>query len=461
MRRATVLVLAACCALLLQMPAQGAPPLLKARFLGMPLEEAEKGNEICVSGVVTYVFPGSGGDFVLADVDHPNGFGLYVRNAVAEVSVGDVVTVAGVTCVENYRAAVRALSVAVSGSVELPSAPAIRYSDFRKGWGYLRRYAPVGLVLSSYREGEDTVVWLELGGSQRVNVHVHGEFDNRLLREGSQVLVRGVGYYTSDAEGGIHDIHLDVASSDDFRPFGETPSDGWRFVAIGAGAVLAVVLLFLCVMWMRVRKERAKERLVAAERRRIAAELHDTVEQHLATAKLYLSAAMKAGELPERTAFALKMVENVLVHAKVEVRDSVMELRGETNRGAKDSMATLARQISAGGEVKVRTRLGALPGDFGGARGNDLVAIVREAVTNAIKHGKAKNIAIVADAVDRGFVLQVLNDGEKFDAAKAFGPEAGHYGLSGMKERAARSHFALSFVYDGKWCGVKLTNTER
>ena len=78
--------------------------------------------------------------------------------------------------------------------------------------------------------------------------------------------------------------------------------------------------------------------------------------------------------------------------------------------------------------------------------------IVREAITNAVKHGKAKNIALVAD----GFVLRVLNDGEPFDAEVALGPETGHFGLAGMQERAFRSRFKLSFGQEGKWVSVRI-----
>ena len=115
-------------------------------------------------------------------------------------------------------------------------------------------------------------------------------------------------------------------------------------------------------------------------------------------------------------------------------------------------LAEIGKGIEGSGAARVRMNIAALDAEISPSRLHDLVSIVREAATNAVKHGKAKNIVIVAEKN----VLKILNDGEKFDAASALGPETGHFGLSGMKERAARSSFALSFVSEGRWCGVEV-----
>jgi len=232
--------------------------------------------------------------------------------------------------------------------------------------------------------------------------------------------------------------------------------------AIVVCALLGVVLAALAAILLHVLRRRRREALLAADRRRIAGELHDTIEQHLATAKLYLSAALNMGDDKSKIVRAVKMAESVLVHAKVEVRDAVMDLRGDGSSGLslREELGLIARSVSDGGTVYVRTSLSRLPEMQDRSRRRDLVAIVREAVTNAIKHAHAGRIVLVADvpAGDGadGFVLRVLNDGDPFDAKTALGPETGHYGLSGMRERAARSRLLLEFVNTGKWCGIRL-----
>ena len=86
----------------------------------------------------------------------------------------------------------------------------------------------------------------------------------------------------------------------------------------------------------------------------------------------------------------------------------------------------------------------------------DVVSIVREAVTNAVKHGRPDNIALVCDAGKDCLVLRVLNDGAPFEIDRALGPETGHYGLSGMRERALRNRLSLSWGKRGTWSYVQL-----
>ena len=76
----------------------------------------------------------------------------------------------------------------------------------------------------------------------------------------------------------------------------------------------------------------------------------------------------------------------------------------------------------------------------------DLLAIVSEAIGNAVKHGGAANVIVVSEGDGAGaFTLDVLNDGAPFSADAAPGPEKGHFGISNMRERAARSGMTLTF----------------
>ena len=83
--------------------------------------------------------------------------------------------------------------------------------------------------------------------------------------------------------------------------------------------------------------------------------------------------------------------------------------------------------------------------------------ILREATTNAVKHGKAQQIVFTGDPLrPKGFVLRVLNDGAPFEVSRALGPETGHYGLSGMRERALRNRLAISWGRSDKWTYMEL-----
>lgn len=47
-------------------------------------------------------------------------------------------------------------------------------------------------------------------------------------------------------------------------------------------------------------------------------------------------------------------------------------------------------------------------------------------------------------------------NGAPFDTQHALGPEAGHFGLSGMRERARRSGFTVSFASKRRTTSVRL-----
>ena len=128
-----------------------------------------------------------------------------------------------------------------------------------------------------------------------------------------------------------------------------------------------------------------------------------------------------------------------------------------------DLIADVAKELDERGVARTRCRLRGIPDGIGTGVKADLVAVVQQAVTNAISHGKAKNIVIVSDgAADAAknaggrFVLRVLNDGEPFDAAKALGPAAGHFGLANMRLRAKRSGFSIEWTREGKWNAVRM-----
>jgi signal transduction histidine kinase len=75
-----------------------------------------------------------------------------------------------------------------------------------------------------------------------------------------------------------------------------------------------------------------------------------------------------------------------------------------------------------------------------------VLRIAQEAVANAVKHARAKTIQVELGR-ENGFVyLRVKDDGAGFEAPRTFSASGGHFGIMGMRERAARCRgaFALS-----------------
>ena len=304
----------------------------------------------------------------------------------------------------------------------------------------------------------------------------------RHFDRGARVEVRGIAVYSALwGEGhvlvGFENVNILTQGMEAITVLSQPPF--WttaRLWALVGSTALALALLALWTGLLRRTVAKRSAQLFAAmkakneaeavqnERRRMAADLHDTIEQNIAGVKMLLTCALKAEKDDERDKARdmIARAAEMLIHAKGEVRQVVMNLRNDAilDQSPAEALRDMARQIESKGTIRARVCLNGLPAHLEATRHADLMMIVREAITNAVKHGKAKNIALVADNGERGtengFVLRVLNDGEPFDAEAALGPETGHFGLAGMQERAFRSRFKLSFGQEGKWVSARI-----
>jgi signal transduction histidine kinase len=66
---------------------------------------------------------------------------------------------------------------------------------------------------------------------------------------------------------------------------------------------------------------------------------------------------------------------------------------------------------------------------------HELVRIVREAIVNAVQHGKARSVTVCLRGKRRGLVLRVIDDGGGIGDRVASQPHQG-FGLTAMSERA-------------------------
>lgn len=246
------------------------------------------------------------------------------------------------------------------------------------------------------------------------------------------------------------------------------PDAAWiwrRLLRCGIWALvilLPVLVLTVIALVARRRSDLRRREAVSADRKRIAGELHDTIAQHISGAKLWIYAAKTAaGEnLPEPAADALGMAANVLEATRVEIRNAIMDLQGDEflNDTPKAMLQRFARSADIPGRVRVRTSLNGLPERLPVGEKRDILAIVQEATSNAVRHGEAKNVMFVSRGDGESFVLAVLNDGRPFAADEAPGPDQGHFGLTNMRERARRAKVEMEF---GTWRGYQGLRMER
>jgi NarL family two-component system sensor histidine kinase YdfH len=176
---------------------------------------------------------------------------------------------------------------------------------------------------------------------------------------------------------------------------------------------------------------------LAAERQRMARELHDTLAQGLAGVILQLEAA-KAHLVDGRDRRALQIVAQTMARARNTLsasRSVIDDLRAGAVP-AQDLRRALDDEIdrfSAATGIPCTADVAALT-DVSDATAELVVRVVTEGLLNVARHARACRAWVRVGELDRGLEIEVRDDGVGFDPAAAVSP--GHYGLLGMRERA-------------------------
>jgi signal transduction histidine kinase len=84
-----------------------------------------------------------------------------------------------------------------------------------------------------------------------------------------------------------------------------------------------------------------------------------------------------------------------------------------------------------------------------------LFRVAQEAVTNVLKHAKARTIRVVLAYGHRSVRLSIADDGTGFVAHPDLGTYSGHWGLLGMRERASHVRGKLT-VHSTPGAGTKI-----
>jgi signal transduction histidine kinase len=125
-------------------------------------------------------------------------------------------------------------------------------------------------------------------------------------------------------------------------------------------------------------------------------------------------------------------------------------------------------EVLADAIARLRSAHGALPVDLlveGGRRpllapvADEVADVAREALRNAFTHAHATRIRVTLAYARRALTLCVSDDGRGIpEPVLRAGTVAGHWGLVGMRERAARIHARLD-IASGPRQGTTVTLT--
>jgi signal transduction histidine kinase len=208
------------------------------------------------------------------------------------------------------------------------------------------------------------------------------------------------------------------------------------------GAVAsALVLIAWLFHRLRIHELKARYSAVLAERHRISQDIHDTFAQNLAGIALQLdSVTMQLEEIPPGVRVRLDEACNLTRYSLAEARRTLTDLRSDELEDTELTVALpeIAKRLVGSSAVRTVIHVAGTPQRLGPVTQKNLVRIFQEAMANALKHSHAGSIEIQLRYQETGLVLSVKDDGRGFDAERAIPLAVGHYGLTGMRERAER-----------------------
>lgn len=183
--------------------------------------------------------------------------------------------------------------------------------------------------------------------------------------------------------------------------------------------------------------QQSKELAVLEERTRLARELHDSVTQSLFSIDLHARAiATHLTRNPEKARAQIRQLRQITQESLQEMRSLILALRpaSMTDPTLVEALGHLIERVRQpnGPEIRLHTQGNQkLPTDME----IGLFRITQEALRNALKHAKARNITITLMIAEDRVIVQVTDDGQGFDlGALPADPHA--FGLVGMRERA-------------------------
>lgn len=182
-------------------------------------------------------------------------------------------------------------------------------------------------------------------------------------------------------------------------------------------------------------QERQHQLIVMEERATIARELHDSIAQSLSCMKMQVSCLQMQGDtLPEASRQLLSQVRNELNSSWGQLRELLTTFRLQlTEPGLRPALESSCQEYSAHFGFTVQLDYQLPPRFVPSHQAIHVLQIVREALSNALKHAEATEITVSVTHNDNQVCLIVTDNGR---GVPDHAERSNHYGLIIMRDRA-------------------------
>ena len=409
-----------------------------------------------IGGVVTQV---DGNDF-------------YLRDASGSVQVctakkipfvpGERVEAEGFAAIAPYRPIFRARKVASTGRTELPQPMTLDFSEKK-----LPHFQDELVALDAdflARNGGDTGIVLHCRMGDRfldAALPRGGTLPNDLA-PGDRVRLTGICELTTPRPlalfWNVDGFRLHLPKSGGMVILSHAPWWTLKHLLIVIGIISTAAIL--AVSWVLLLHSRVmaqtkiignqiQREAVHEERHRIARELHDSIEQELASLSLQLgNISVDVRQMPDGVSApvrdSIQVAQKMLHHCRAEARTSIRDLRSVEleQRGLPGALQQLLPGVATGCGADFRLHVSGNPRSLAGIAETYLLRIAQEGVANAAHHAAARTITVDLDYAPEAVTLTIRDDGCGMDPTAPV-PD-GHFGLRGIRERANKIQAAIA-----------------
>lgn len=207
----------------------------------------------------------------------------------------------------------------------------------------------------------------------------------------------------------------------------------YALLALALGAIA-----FALYRW-RVLSVEAQYKAVLQERGRIAREIHDTLAQGYVAVAVQLEVTARLLETSKEAALRqLEETRSLVRGSLAEARSSIWNLRSQNEAETLPSLLaamTESRSTEDGPHLKLEVKGTYRP--VARSVEKEILRVAQEAVANALRHGHARHIQVRLRYDFSTLQLLVSDDGVGFQDPSRDLSGSGHFGLQGMRERAA------------------------
>lgn len=373
----------------------------------------------------------------------------------AKVVPGDRVEAVGFPGMNGPRAELEDAVIRKNGTTSLGKSEVLTPADFQNRgvmWMDGRRTKLRGTMIRSSSDPNEAPRAIQFGDRQIPLLFAERPSPDELpsldsIVEVEGVLEAGLTEQLMRVGRGVGAYQLHVQNIGDLRVI--SPGPWWTpakvttafFIITAVAGAAAIWALFLnrrvaeksraLVQEINARRE---QEIVSDERRRLAADLHDTLEQTLTGASLQLEALG-----PVETAKPLVLAKRLLDRSRDELRRAVWDLTPDVlvESGFRAALESIASESNERG-LNVEVSFSGDEGIVAERIATHLCRIARESISNAVRHGKAGVVGLDVNVNEERVVLSIEDDGHGFIPDQAPGISSGHFGINGMKERARR-----------------------